>query len=122
MPRLPAISKYWVVRVEAADALALSKVYAMLTPSIGFCAIPSTDSGARIPVASRIVGTTSIMWWNCPRMPPASLIRLGHEIAMPCRVPPKCDATCLVHLNGVSNAHDQATDMCGVVTGEPQTS
>jgi len=30
---------------------------------------------------------------------------------MPCRVPPKNDATCLVHLNGVSKAHDHATDM-----------
>jgi formylglycine-generating enzyme len=36
-------------------------------------------------------------------------MRLGQAIAMPCRVPPKCDATCFVHLNGVSNAHDQAT-------------
>ena len=26
---------------------------------------------------------------------------------MPWRVPPKCEATCLVHLNGVSNAQDQ---------------
>ncbi len=37
----------------------------------------------------------------------------GHEIAIPWRVPPKCEATCLVHLNGVSNAHDHATAMCG---------
>ena len=44
---------------------------------------------------------------------PASLMWPGHEIAMPWRVPPKCEATCLVHLNGVSKAHDQATDMCG---------
>ena len=29
------------------------------------------------------------------------------------RVPPKCDVICLVHLNGVSNAHDQATAMYG---------
>ena len=36
-------------------------------------------------------------------------------MTMPCRVPPKCEATCLVHLNGVSKAHDQATAMCGVV-------
>ena len=41
---------------------------------------------------------------------------------MPCRVPPKYDATCFVHLNGVSKAHDHATDMCGVVTSEPKTS
>ena len=41
---------------------------------------------------------------------------------MPCRVPPKNDATSLVHLNGVSKAQDQATDMCGVVLSEPRTS
>ena len=89
----------------------------MLTPSIGFCATPLTITGAGMPVASRIVGTMSIMWWNWVRMPPASLMRSGHAIAMPWRVPPKCEATCLVHLNGVSNAHDHATDMCGVGLG-----
>ena len=35
------------------------------------------------------------------------------EIAMPCRVPPKCEATCFTHLKGVSNAHDHGTAMCG---------
>ncbi len=83
----------------------------MLTPSIGFWAMPLTVLGAAMPVASRIVGTTSITWWNWWRMPPASLMRLGQAIAMPLRVPPKCDATCLVHLNGVSNAQVQPTAM-----------
>src|ERR1035441_6308580 len=78
----------------------------MLTPSIGFCLMPSTYSGAWIPVASRIVGTMSMMWWNWVRIPPGSSMCPGHEIARPCRVPPKCDAICLVHLNGVSKAHD----------------
>src|ERR1700749_3264534 len=113
MERLANISKYCVVRADGALAFSLSKVYAMLTPSIGFCAAPLTINGAGMPVASRMVGTTSIMWWNWVRIPPASLMRFGQEIAMPCRVPPKCDATCFVHLNGVSNAHDQATAMCG---------
>ena len=99
--------------MDGALAFALSQVYAMLTPSIGFCAMPLTITGAGMPVASRIVGTMSIMWWNWVRMPPASLMRSGQAMAMPCRVPPKCDATCLVHLNGVSNAHDHATAMCG---------
>ena len=94
----------------------------MLTPSIGFCAMPLTVTGAVMPVASRMVGTMSIMWWNWLRMPPASLMRPGQDIAMPCRVPPKCEAICLVHLNGVSKAQDQATDMCGSVLSEPQTS
>src|SRR5712672_1596506 len=113
MPRLLTISKYWVLRVEGALAFALSKVYAMLTPSIDFCWIPLTVSGAVIPVASRIVGAMSMMWWNWVRMPPTSLMRAGHDIARPCRVPPKCDATCFVYLNGVSNAHDHPTAMCG---------
>ena len=51
----------------------------MLTPSIGFCAMPSTISGAWMPVASRIVGTMSMMWWNWVRMPPASLMRPGQD-------------------------------------------
>ena len=85
----------------------------MLTPSIGFCVMPLTNSGALMPVASRRVGTISMTWWNWVRMPPTSLMWPGHEMAMPCRVPPKCEATCLVHLNGVSNAHDQPTAMCG---------
>src|SRR5262245_52419124 len=113
MPRLANISKYWVLRAEGAFSFALSQVYAMLTPSIGFCAMALTISGAGTPVASRMVGTMSIMWWNWVRMPPASLMRLRHAMAIPWRVPPKCDATCLVYLNGVSNAHDHATDMCG---------
>src|SRR5215469_11852594 len=76
----------------------------MLTPSIGFCATPLTITGAGIPVASRRVGTISIMWCHWVRIPPASLMRAGQDITIPCRVPPKCEATCLVHLNGVSNA------------------
>ena len=85
----------------------------MLTPSIGFCWMPLTMSGAWMPAASRMVGTMSITWWNWVRIPPTSLIWPGQEIASPCRVPPKCDATCLVHLKGVSNAQDHATDICG---------
>src|SRR6476661_2754512 len=91
----------------------------MLTPSIGFCLMPLAYSGALMPVASRIVGMMSMMWWNWLRMPPGSLMWPGQLIAMPCRVPPKCDATCLVHLNGVSKAHDHATAMCGYVAADP---
>ena len=75
-----------------------------------------------MPVASRMVGTMSIKWWNCVRIPPTSLMWPGHEMTMPCRVPPKCDATCFIHLNGVSKAHAHATAICGVVSAEPQTS
>ena len=61
----------------------------MLTPSIGFCLMPSTFSGAGIPAASRIVGTTSITWWNWLRMPPLSLMRAGQEMTAPLRLPPR---------------------------------
>ena len=42
-------------------------------------------------------------------MPPLSLMRAGQEMTMPLRVPPKCEATCLVHWNGVSIACAQPT-------------
>ena len=94
----------------------------MLTPSIGRCLMPLSVSGAGMPVASRIVGTMSIRWWNWRRMPPASLMWPGHDMAMPWAVPPKCDATCFVHLNGVSIAHAQGAAKCGKVLSEPQNS
>ena len=46
----------------------------------------------------------------------------GHDMATPCAVPPKCDGTCFIHLNGVSNAHAQAAEKCGKVRSEPQNS
>ncbi len=76
----------------------------MLTPSIGFCGTPLSIDGACTPAASRIVGAMSMTWWNCVRMPPLSLMRAGQEMTMPLRVPPKCEAICLVHWNGVSIA------------------
>ncbi len=66
----------------------------MLTPSMGRWSIPLIVSGAGMPVTSRIVGTTSIIWWNWVRMPPLSVIWPGHDMHMPWQVPPKrCDAT-----------------------------
>jgi hypothetical protein len=55
-------------------------------------------------------------------MPLGSLMCPGQEITMPCRVPPKCDATCFTHLKGVSKAHAHGTAMCGYVWSEPQDS
>jgi hypothetical protein len=46
-------------------------------------------------------------------MPPLSLIFAGHEIAVPCFVPPKNDAICLVHLKGVSKAQAQPMEKWG---------
>ena len=45
---------------------------------------------------------------NWARNPPASLIRSGQETTMPLRVPPRWEATCLPHWNGVFPAHAQA--------------
>ena len=41
---------------------------------------------------------------------------------MPLRVPPKSDATCLVHVNGESNATAQPAAMCGKVSLPPHSS
>jgi hypothetical protein len=50
MPRLPAISKYWVSR--GSGALASLNEYAMFTLSIGFCATPLTMIGSGRPATS----------------------------------------------------------------------
>lgn len=76
----------------------------MLAPSIGLWAMPSIMAGAGIPVASRMVGTMSMMRLNCRRIPPASAMCPGHAIATPCAAPPWCEATCFTHLKGVSVA------------------
>jgi len=44
-------------------------------------------------------------------MPPLSVIAFGQEIAIPWRVPPKCETICLVQEKGVSKAHAQGTAM-----------
>ena len=64
----------------------------------------------------------SMTWWNCVRMPPLSLMWPGQEIAMPWRVPPKCEATCLVHLKGVSNAQPTEPPCGGRSCALPQAS
>ena len=80
-------------------------------PSIGACLMPSTVSGAGMPVTSRMVGTTSMTCMNCSRRPPLSLMRAGHETAMFWRMPPSLEAFCLNQVNGVSKAQDQPADM-----------
>ena len=94
----------------------------MLTPSIGFCAMPFDHRSAPGPrgLEDRRHDVDDVVELGADAA--RVLDAVGPGDAMPCRVPPKCEATCLVHLNGVSNAQDQATDMCGVVTSEPQTS
>ena len=81
----------------------------MLVPSMGDCCTPFTIVGSGSPAASRIVGAMSITCVNCERNPPFSSIPSGQCTIVPLRVPPQCDATCLVHWNGVSIAHAQPT-------------
>ena len=80
-------------------------------PSIGACSIPSTIFGAGMPVASRIVGTTSITCMNWSRWPPLSVIFAGQDTTIFCRIPPSREAFCLNQSNGVSKAQDQPADM-----------
>jgi hypothetical protein len=75
MPRLQTISKYCVSCRSA--ALASSNEYSMLTPCSGSCMTPLTRVGCGSPAASSTVGATSIAWWNCERISPFALMRLG---------------------------------------------
>ena len=59
--------------------------------------MPLTETGSGSPAASRIVGARSITWLNCERISPFALIPFGQEMMVPLRVPPQCEATCLVH-------------------------
>ena len=81
----------------------------MLTPSSGACVMPFTNSGSGSPAASRIVWATSMTWWNWLRIFPLSVKPFGQCTMVPLRVPPQCDATCLVHWYGVHSACAQPT-------------
>ena len=81
----------------------------MLTPCIGVCWIPWTNVGSISPAASSTVGATSITCANCVRTSPWGSKPCGQCTIVPLRVPPKCDATCLVHWYGVSIACAQPT-------------
>ena len=94
----------------------------MLTPSIGVCATPLTVFGSGMPAASSTVGAMSITCWNWLRTSPLALIRAGQLTTSGLRVPPKLDATCLVHMNGVLPATAQPAAMCGKVSGPPHLS
>src|SRR6478752_11336 len=76
----------------------------MEVPSMGDCCTPLTVVGSGSPAASRMVGATSITWVNCDRSPPGSSMPCGQWTIVPLRVPPQCEATCLVHWNGVHTA------------------
>jgi hypothetical protein len=92
---LPIISKYWTSWISG--AFASVKVGTMLSPSNGACADAVDDGRLRQPATSSTVLATSITWWNWSRISPLALIPLGQWTIVPLRVPPQCEATCLVH-------------------------
>ena len=69
----------------------------MLTPCSGSWSTPLTIVGNGSPAASSTVGATSMTWWNWLRISPLAAIPAGQCTIVPLRVPPQCDATCLVH-------------------------
>ena len=54
-------------------------------------------------------GSTSMTWWNWCRTSPCASMPAGQCTTSPSRVPPKCEATCLVHWYGVFIASAQPT-------------
>ncbi len=74
-----------------------------------------------MPAASRIVGATSMTWWNWERTSPVVAIRSGQETISGLRVPPKWEAICLVHWKGVFIAQPQPTAKWGEVVGSPHS-
>ena len=89
---------------------------------MGVCTLPFTLLGCGKPAASRIVGATSMTCENWRRMPPFCWTPFGQWMTVPLRVPPKSEATCLVHWKGVSKATAQPAAMCGNVSGPPHSS
>ncbi len=75
--------------------------------------MPLTTFGSGRPIASRMVGATSITWPNCVRIPFFALMPLGQDMTMPLRVPPKSEGTCFIQPNGESNPTAQPDAMCG---------
>src|SRR5271169_6204001 len=104
MARWANISKYCASLGTL--ALALSKVEAKLTPSIGFWATPLIALGIFIFNMSSVVGTRSIAWTNWWRMSPFALMPLGQWTMHRSEVPPR--ATSLFQrLKGVLVAQAQ---------------
>jgi hypothetical protein len=106
--RLPKFSKYCCVC--RSGAFASASVSAKVKPVIGCCSTPSTVVGCGIPTRSRIVGPMSVTCRNCERSPPSSLMRAGQRTTIGSRVPPRCEATCFPHANGVFPAQAHAVE------------
>ena len=93
-----------------------------LTPSIGLCLMPSTSFGLRDAAdfedGRHDVDDVMELVANAA----ASLMWPGQETHMPCRTPPKCEAICLVQLNGRVKGPGPADGHVVVGRSVPQTS
>ena len=94
----------------------------MLTPSMGRWAMPFTWEGSGMPAAASTVGATSMTWVNWERTSPRAAIPFGQWTIVPLRVPPQCEATCLVHWYGVPVAWAQPTAKWLYAAGVPNSS
>lgn len=63
-----------------------------------------------------------MQWVNCGLRSPPPAIRLGHEITIGSRVPPRWLAICLPHWKGALLACAQAAAKCGAVWKPPSSS
>ena len=61
-------------------------------------------------------------WWNWWRTSPRDSMPAGQCTTSPSRVPPKCEAICLVHWYGVFMASAQPTGYMAYVVGPPISS
>ena len=82
----------------------------MLRPCSGICCTPWTNVGAGRPAASSTVGRdVDHVAELRAHLARARLKPFGQCTIVPLRVPPQCEATCLVHWYGVSIACAQPT-------------
>ena len=95
MPRLPNISKYWVSCCSAALA-SLKRVRHADTFDRRLL---HTLDGHRLGQSRGVEdGRRNVDYMvELVRIPPFSLIPFGQCTIVPLRVPPQCEATCLVH-------------------------
>jgi len=65
------------------------------------CATHATLAGSAMPAPRGLVGNDVVPAWpNCGAQAAAVADALGQASTMGLRVPPRCEATCLVHWNG----------------------
>jgi hypothetical protein len=101
-----AVPAHLEVLGAVAGSVGLRKVEAMLVPCSGIWATPRRMAGASMPASSRMVGVTSIAWWNWWRSPPGSSMPAGQCTMNGTRTPPPWVLP-LYRLSGVFEAWAQ---------------